>query len=145
MPVWADNATENELPAPVASATSIEVLKFMPKPPYSSGTAVPSKPNAPALSINDDISAGLLAWSISSKRGHTSAIKKSRHDWAIICCSSVNSSGINTCEASVSLIKNSPPLSEALFWVAIMLVCCFWLNLLFNFSMHAYYFLIQQN
>ena len=116
IPVWADNATAKENPAPATSDTSIEVLKSFPNPPYSSGTDTPINPNSPALVSNECIKPGSIL-SIRSKMGCTSAFKKSCADCAIIFCSSFHSSGIKIEEASLSRIKNSPPLRDVLVLV----------------------------
>ena len=56
IPVCAESATAKEQPGPTESATNMEVLKFFPKPPYSSGIDTANKPSAPALSIKLTIS-----------------------------------------------------------------------------------------
>ena len=114
MPQCAMYATENEYPAPVVSATSICVTNDWPKPPNSSGMDIPINPSSPDFFSMLFISS-LSLFSTFSRLGYTSASRKSLHVWAIILCSSLNSSGMNISFDSTSLTRNSPLFKSLLF------------------------------
>ena len=108
MPLCAPSVVANEAERPKSSPTIAPLVWSSPRPPYSSGMLTPTIPKSADLRINSRASCQ-LCFSNSSVAGRTSLSMNSRVVSAIIRCSSVKSSGVNTSSGVRSSIRKLPP------------------------------------
>src|ERR1700761_4490122 len=78
-------------------------------PPYFSGRCTEVRPISPALRSTDTATPGSWCW-MASTLGAISFTQNSSVVREMARCSSVKSSGVNTCSGKVGSIRNPPPL-----------------------------------